>query len=377
MQKKEQQNFIKKAEGMCFGFIGLGLIGSSIAKAFRQVYPGCRIIAYNRSEQSRILALQDGVANEVCDSVDERFSSCDYIFLCTPVEYNESYLRILKHIIKPDCILTDVGSTKANIHRVVIEEGLEENFIGGHPMAGSEKTGYENSSAMLCENAIYVITPTPVSSPEKIQEYRQLVENIGAIPMILDYKEHDFSVAAISHLPHLIAAQLVNLVRDHDSGTQTMKQMAAGGFKDITRIASSSPEMWEQICMANSENLILLIDRYIQYLTDTKQALIEKDGHKINETFKKSRSYRNTFNDNNTGLLKKEFMIYVDVADRTGAISTLVSKLADENINIKNIGIVHNREFEGGVLKIVFYSEEMYEKACKLLDKEDYILYKH
>ncbi len=361
---------------MSFGFVGLGLIGSSIAKAIRQKFPYCRIIAYNRSERARILALQDGVANVACDVIDHNFQECDYIFLCTPVEYNESYLRQLKSLIKPGCIITDVGSVKTNIHQVVVEEGMEENFIGGHPMAGSEKTGYENSSASLCENAIYAITPTALSSPEKVAEYEEIVKSIGAIPMILDYKEHDYSVAAISHLPHIIAAQLVNLVKTKDSGRQIMKQMAAGGFKDITRIASSSPEMWEQICMTNADNIASLLDDYISQLEYAKEMLLQKNGASINKLFSQSRSYRNSFNNGSVGLIQKEFVLYADIEDETGAISKIATKLAAENINIKNIGIVHNREFEGGVLKVVFDSENHYKKAADLLEISGYSIYR-
>lgn len=373
----QNHTFFEKINQMTFGFIGLGLIGSSIAKALRIKYPNCKIIAFNRSEKPRLLALADNVADAVCDTVDSTFQDCDYIFLCTPVEYNEHYLRALKPIIKPSCIITDVGSVKTNIHRIVIEEGMEENFIGGHPMAGSEKTGYENSSAKLCENAFYAITPTSLSSPEKVGEYKTIVESIGAIPMILDYKEHDYSVAAISHLPHIIAAQLVNLVKDNDSGMQIMKQMAAGGFKDITRIASSSPEMWEQICMTNNENIASLLDKYITYLQSAKEMLLNKNGRGIHDLFKKSRSYRDSFNNSSVGLIRKEFVIYMDIADEAGAISEIAAKLADKNINIKNIGIVHNREFEGGVLKIAFYSEAAYLSADRLLSGEGYTIYKH
>jgi len=375
MTSAQNQLFFDKINQMSFGFIGLGLIGSSIAKALRNTFPDCRIIAFNRSEKPRLLALADRVADITAATVSPVFQECDYIFLCTPVEYNETYLKALKPIIKPSCIITDVGSVKTNIHRAVIAEGMEENFIGGHPMAGSEKTGYENSSAQLCENAFYAITPTSLSSSEKVGEYQGIVESIGAIPIILDYRIHDYSVAAISHLPHIIAAQLVNLVRDNDSGTQIMKQMAAGGFKDITRIASSSPEMWEQICMANSENIAALLDKYIDYLQSAKNMLLQKNGSGINELFQKSRAYRNSFN-NGIGLIRKEFLIYLDIADEAGAIRDIAVKLADADINIKNIGIVHNREFEGGVLKITFYDEAAYVSADNLLKAEGYTIYK-
>ena len=118
---------------------------------------------------------------------------------------------------------------------------MEANFIGGHPMTGSEKTGILSATNTLLENAYYIITPTALTPKEEISEFRDFVLSLGAIPLILDYKIHDYSTAAISHLPHMIAYSLVNLVHQIDDDKETMKTIAAGGFKDITRIASSSP----------------------------------------------------------------------------------------------------------------------------------------
>ncbi len=352
-----------------FGFIGLGLIGASIAKALRRVYKDSTIIGYNRSEKARKMALADGTANIVTDKINDAFSDCDYIFLCTPVEYNCKYLKSLKEIIKSDCIITDVGSVKENIHKIVIEEDLEDNFIGGHPMAGSEKTGYENSSDRLCENAFYAITPTSKTKEEKLLEYKQLVLDIGAIPVILPYDEHDYVVAGISHLPHIIASQLVNLVHDNDVKNETMHQLAAGGFKDITRIASSSSDMWEQICMTNTDNIIDLLDKYIFMLDKTKNELKERNGKFIYNMFTDSREYRDTFSDIGRGPIEKTYRLYTDIIDEAGAIARIATILALNKINIKNIGITNNREFQEGVLEIIFESQEDKDMAMDTLEK--------
>lgn len=360
---------------LTIGFIGLGLIGGSIAKNIRRVFPEFKIIAYNRSPKARQMALDDKTANMVTDSVDENFAQCDYIFLCTPVEHNLMYLSNLKNIIKKDCIITDVGSVKSNIHSAVLEQGLLHNFIGGHPMAGSEKTGYENSNSFLLENSYYAITPTDESPKDKVSEFTEIVRKIGAIPVILSYKEHDYAVAAISHVPHLIAANLVNLVKNNDSDNQTMKLLAAGGFKDITRIASSSPEMWQQICSTNTKNIVDLLDKYIKSLTDIRNSIESDDFQFIYDLFNSSREYRNSFSDNRRGPIHKEYELYLDLIDESGAISNVASILAKEDISIKNIEITHNREFEDGVLKIEFYSQLSLEIASKILPKEGYQIY--
>ena len=362
-------------QNMTFGFVGLGLIGASIAKSLRRVYKNCTIIAYNRSESARIMALNDKVASKVTDKIDDSFSDCDYIFLCTPVEYNCEYLKSLKDIIKKDCIITDVGSVKTNIHEAVIRLDMEANFIGGHPMAGSEKTGYENATDRLVENAFYPITPTSMTDNDKLMEYKSIVEDIGAIPVIMDYREHDFAVAGISHLPHIIAAELVNLVKASDSDREIMKLIAAGGFKDITRIASSSPEMWEQICMTNTDNIVKLLSDYIDLLERVKSELQAKNGSYINERFTASREYRNQFTNRIANSPLITYILHVDIEDEIGTLSNVVTLLSNQSISIKNIRIVNNRENDEGVLAIELKNEDSRLKASALFKDGGYTVY--
>ncbi len=361
---------------LTFGFIGIGLIGGSIAKAIRRVLPESTIIVYNRHESSRTLALNDGTANIATDKVDSTFSQCDYIFLCTPVEKNVEYLSILKNIINDNCIITDVGSVKTNIHQAVNALGLEEHFIGGHPMAGSEKTGYENANDRLVENAYYPLTPTNKVEQKYVDELTEIVKMIGAIPIRISYEEHDKVVAAISHLPHLIAASLVNLVKHNDSKEEYMKTLAAGGFKDITRIASSSPEMWEQICMTNTENISIMLDKYIHDLKDIKSSLDNKRGSDINALITESRDYRDNIEEHNNSIIPRSYRIYCNIIDESGAIATIATILATSGVSIKNIGIVHNREFEDGVLKISFYDRDSADRAVEMLEKHKYDIVK-
>lgn len=362
-------------ENKTFGIIGLGLIGGSIAKALRHVYPNCKIYAYNRSEKSRIMALEDHTADRVFDCVKEDFHDCHYIFLCTPVEYNISYLRQLQSIISQDCIITDVGSTKENIHKEVISLGMESNFIGGHPMTGSEKTSYEHSDFHLLENAYYAVTPTMHSPGEKVEELKQIISSMGAIPILLDYKEHDYSVAGISHIPHVIAASLVNLVKHHDSDKEIMKILAAGGFKDITRIASSSPQMWEQICNSNAGNIAVLLEDYIASLKEIKKNIQEHNSSYLYHMFDESREYRNSFHNGPRGPITPQYALTCDIRDETGAIAIISSLLAFHQISIKNIGIHHNREFEPGVLKIEFEEQQALERAVEVLEERNYKVY--
>lgn len=360
---------------MKVGFIGLGLIGGSIARAIRYYYPETYFLAHARSKETMTYALQEGIINQACEEVDERFADCDYIFLCAPVEVNASYLKVLKDIIGPDCILTDVGSTKSDIHRHVEELGLTNQFIGGHPMAGSEKSGIANSNRLLLENAYYIITPAADVPQEKVQAYEQMVASLKAIPLLLEYRTHDFVTSAISHLPHLIAAALVNLVHDEDTPEQTMRMVAAGGFKDITRIASSSPEMWEQICVTNSENILKVLDDYIDSLNKIRTSLVEKDGAAINRLFKESGEYRESFSDLSSGPIKKIPRLYCDLPDEAGSIAVLATILASRGITLKNISIINNRDFDDAMLLVQFYDEEAKVLAAEQLRRYHYTVY--
>ena len=313
-----------------YGFVGLGLIGGSMAKTLKKNQADCRIYAYTRTKVTTDAALSEGLIDSACSSThDPRFSECDYIFLCAPVGNNIEALEDLKNVIKPDCILTDVGSVKTNIHEAVSRLGL---------------------------NA----------------QYRDLAASFSAIPLILDYREHDYITAAVSHLPHVIASALVNTVHNLDSPEEHMKLIAAGGFKDITRIASSSPEMWEQICLYNHDNISQVMDEFIRLLTQAREHMQKEEGLPIYRMFEESKDYRNSFSSASLGTIKKSYRIYCDVIDESGAIATIATILAVNSISIKNIGIVHNREFEEGVLRIEFYDEATTKTAAEVLRQHRY-----
>ncbi len=357
------------------GFVGLGLIGGSIAKAIRRYYPDWEIAAFDKNRETLALAVQEGTIHTACSSIDDNFRGCSYIFLCTPVAYNAAYLSQLKDLAGEDCILTDVGSVKTSIHEEVIALGMEKNFIGGHPMAGSEKSGFINAKAHLIENAYYILTPSAKVGKEKVEAYKNFIGSLKALPIVLDYREHDFITGTISHLPHIIAATLVNFVHDTDTKDELMKALAAGGFKDITRIASSSPVMWQQICLKNRENISRILGHYIETLENAKTLVDTGNEDELYALFESSRDYRDSMPNNSAGPIKKQFALYCDIIDEAGGIATIATILASNNINIKNIGIIHNREFEEGVLRIEFYQETACTKAAALLQKYRYIVY--
>ena len=362
-------------DSLTYGFIGLGLIGGSIAKAIKNADKDSRIMAYTPHKETVDKAHAEGTIDLPLYEIGPEFSDCDFVFLCAPVELNNENLKTLLPHLSAKTTVTDIGSVKSSIHQVVKELGLESQFIGGHPMAGTERIGYSNSKPGILENAYYIITKTELSSKERLDVYTELVRMIKAIPLVVPYEQHDYITAAISHVPHVISASLVNLVKNSDGEDQLMKTIAAGGFKDITRISSSSPIMWKQICMTNSYNISDLLGSYIDSLMDIKLAIDEKDEDKIMNFFESAREYRESFIDTSSGPIKKVFTIHVEIDDKPGNLAKVATLLSDNMINIKNIGIVHNREYERGTLRIEFHSSEDQLKAKELLTVSGYTLY--
>ncbi len=276
------------------GFIGLGLIGGSIAMAIRDKYPESTIVAYNRSREPLIKALKDGVINIATFEIDDSFKDCDHIFLCAPVQTNISFLPKLIPYLTDKTVLTDVGSTKSNIHEAVSKMMPGVHFIGGHPMAGKEKSTYFNASKELLEGCYYFITPSNSVTGKDVETFENLLRSIGCNPVAVEAEKHDYIVGAISHVPHMAAYMLVKLVKDNDTPEKFMQEAAAGGFKDTTRVASSDPTMWEEICLANKDNLTELMDIYIKKLTEIRNFISESDGKALYDIFKEARDYRNS-----------------------------------------------------------------------------------
>lgn len=358
------------------GFIGLGLIGGSIAKALKKSGSPFYITAYNRSPGPLDEAVSDGVVDRAAYEIDGAFYDCDIIFLCTPVEHNSAYLSLLKGKIKKGCIITDVGSVKGYIHETVRALDMEDCFIGGHPMAGSEKTGYSAATDTMLENAYYAVTPTPLTTKESLDFYISIVRKTGAVPVVTEPDKHDYAVAGISHVPHLIASGLVNTVRENDTDDRLMKTLAAGGFKDITRIASSSADMWSQICVTNSVQISLLLGKYIDYLSKVKEQIDSNDRSSIAEMFVQSKEYRDSISIRNSGPLPQSHAVYCDIEDKEGALSDITGLLFAGGINIKNIEIIHNREYRDGVLLIDFYDSGSSTRAFKILSENGHSVHK-
>lgn len=357
------------------GFIGLGLIGGSIAKSIRRIFPNAELLGFDVDQTALTMALEDGTLTKTVTAI-EAMGDCDYIFLCAPVHYNIAYLPILKRIMKSSCILTDVGSVKSDIYQAIADNQLTDYFIGGHPMVGSERSGYDAANDRLIENAYYFVTPSETVTDSKIKEFRTLLEDLGTIPIIYSPERHDEITAYISHIPHVIASSLVNLVAAKEDENGMLKQLAAGGFKDITRIASSSPVVWEHILLSNPDNITQGLRSFIEELEKMIVAIESENARDIYAFFEHARDYRNSIPEHATGVIRVNYEVYIDIPDEANSLAKAISHIGNAGINLKNIGITHNREDNEGVLRLSFYDNESAMAAATLLSENGYQVYK-
>ena len=353
------------------GIIGLGFLGGSLVKSLSKSKKVKKIIALDKNLKSLKKAYTDGVIDEYTTEVNKKFNDCDIIFICTPVSFIAGYAKELEKYIKKECIITDIGSTKKTILNNT--QKLDIEFIGGHPMVGSERVGYETSKELLFENSYYIITKNNNNKPESIEKLKELILEIGAIPIIIDENKHDYITAVISHVPHIVASSLVKLVKDLDDEDEIMKTLAAGGFKDITRIASADPIMWENICNENKDEILKVLNTLTIIIEDFKKQRDDREEtYNFLETSKKYRdSFRNRKVNGNT---MPE--LNISVKDENGAIAKIVTILSENDIGIKNIEVINNRENNFGALRVFIRTYEEREKGYDIIKKLGYDIVK-
>ncbi|OGX68161.1 MAG: prephenate dehydrogenase, partial [Paenibacillus sp. RIFOXYA1_FULL_44_5] len=309
---------------MKIAIFGVGLIGGSLALCFKNK-PDITVAGHEIDPLKAENLLKRQVVDEASTSMEETARNADFIFLCVPVGCLEDYLLKLTQMpIKPGCVITDVGSTKASITRYAksIELG-GAYFIGGHPMAGKEQSGVEAASSHLFENAYYVLTPDEHIPEAIFNQLEQILQATKASIVRMDAQQHDQTVGAISHLPHILAASLVNLVEGYHQKNPLYGQLAAGGFHDITRIASSNPLIWRDILLHNKDVILTLLQDWSEQVAFFQTYLEQSDGEQLAKQFEKAKMFRSRLPERRKGVLSAWYDIYVDIPDHPGIIGQI------------------------------------------------------
>jgi prephenate dehydrogenase len=353
--------------------IGVGLIGGSIALSIKDEFPEYDIVGIDTELQFIHEALSLGVIDWGTIDLAQGIENADFIIIATPVKATENIIKQLKNIkIKESCIITDVGSTKHNIYEMANcfrDKGI--SFIGGHPMAGSERSGVKAANRRLFENAYYVLTPSEWTKEADIQLLIRLLESTKAEIITMSSTTHDQVVGAISHLPHIVASALVNLIREKKNNPY-YTALAAGGFRDITRIASSSVDMWRDIVISNKDSMLQIITDLERHISDIKKAIEINDIEQIESFFTTAKNFRDDLPIRQQSLIHQAYQINVDVSDHPGAIGNIASVLGRSSINIRNIYINHNREHGEGAMRLTFITKEFQKQAYEVLTTAGY-----
>ncbi len=343
--------------------IGIGLIGGSLAKAIKKTKPGITISAFDRPQ-----VLAKAKEDESIDIVLKKFEDAvhsDIIFVCLPVEESLDVFERLLPMLKKDQIITDVCSVKKVFEEAWERSSTEGIYIGGHPMTGKEKSGYENSDSLLFENSIYILTDGR-NSEAHTKRLSSLLEAIGSRVTFLNAVLHDKIVAEVSHLPQLVATSLVNTVTDHDN--LNVLNFAAGGFRDMTRIASSPFVVWEPIIRKNKEKILNALDS-LRLELDTIEKFIAEDNYEaLAGRFESARVRRDVVPKNTKGFISQLYDVFIYVKDQPGEMSKISTALYEANINIKDIEVLKMREGTGGTFRLAFDNETDAKRAKKIIE---------
>ena len=355
------------SEGTTIAVVGVGLIGGSLGLALKRSGAVTRVVGVSRAETiDRALssgAIDEGVTYE---ALEDGIGEADYVFLCTPISRIVELLPMVMGAAAPGSVVSDVGSTKQAISDVArAHRRADVHFIGGHPMAGSEWRGVDAADPFLFQNAIYVLTPDDDADDASVDGLAGVVSSTGARALILDAETHDRVAAAISHLPQLMATTLVGMVGLLDAPEGIPLKMAAGGFRDMTRIASSPYEMWRDICRTNASAIRECVSGFRDALDDVVSRLEEDE---LATDFAFAQSTRAEIPTDSKGFLSPLHELRLMVEDRPGVIAEIGSTLAEAGINIKDIEVMKVREGEGGSLRLGFGSGEDLASATRLFE---------
>lgn len=318
--------------------IGTGLIGGSIGMALRA--RGWHVTGRDRDAARAELALSLGALDALGSD-----AAAAVTFVATPVS---AVVAEARAALSRTGVVTDVGSVKAPIVAAIDHP----RFVGGHPMAGSEQEGVEGADPTLFEGATWVLTPTASTDAEAYARIRNVVSSLGADVLAVPPQRHDELVAVVSHVPHLTAAALMTLAAEGAEEHQTLLRLAAGGFRDMTRIAAGHPGIWPDICADNRDAILGVLDRLIDTLAGLRTVVEDADRPALLRTLERARHARVNLP---SGLARAEALVEVRVPipDRPGVLAEVTTVAADLGVNVEDLEIAHSAEGERGVLLLL------------------------
>lgn len=359
---------------MRVAIIGMGLIGGSLGLALKRSPEVERVTGYDRDPEVARRALERGAADAIAGSPAHAVNGAGLVFLATPLGAIPSAALECFPGLSEDVILTDVGSTKS---RVVLEvERLLATkpgmtFIGGHPMAGSEHEGIDAARGDLFVGAWWVLTPGDAVDPTNYRSLHKILSGIGARVMALEARRHDELMAVISHIPQLTATALMNLASEKGREHGGLLALAAGGFRDVTRVAASNPDLWVEICLENREAIAAELVEFSGRLLTLEKYLRDGDIEGVRRELLAAREARRTLG--KKPIQGDLFEIQLEIPDRPGVLAEVTRLIGEQGVNIEDIAISHSSEGGRGTLRVCILGEDESGKIESLLVTQGFV----
>ncbi|MFC1585372.1 prephenate dehydrogenase/arogenate dehydrogenase family protein [Fibrobacterota bacterium] len=363
---------MKKNRGnVTISIIGLGLLGSSLAAAFKKRNPGSRVVGIS-SPKTIKKAVDLAIIDKGFDygETSEAVAASDLVFLCTPITHVLDTLRQWRAHppkFRKNCIVTDVGSTKKKICQAaskVFSQYKQVFFIGSHPMTGSEKSGIDARDDLLFENASWILCPLPGTPDLVLNRLKKNMENLGARTVIMLPDVHDKVVANVSHLPQLISTSLAGFIANKRSVVKNALQVAGGGFRDMTRLANSSLAVWEPIFASNKDEILRTLSSYLGYLQKIEKAF-KRD--QFQSFFQPGKMLREKLSEKNKGFTTELAEVLLSIPDRRGILQEALKLVSDAGLNILDLEVLKVREGESGTVRIGFKKRAEAREASRCL----------
>lgn len=327
--------------------------------------PTVSVVGHDRPDVLERAAAREAIDAKAADP-QTAVAAADLVVLATPPAVTLRLLDTIADALPPDAVVTDVASIKEPVMdqaRDVLPAGV--SFVGGHPMAGAEHAGIDHADALLFENATYVLCPAATASEAALDTVRWLTETVGARPLRMEAARHDRIAAAVSHLPQLLAVALTNTAAAHDDGAM---HLAAGGFRDMTRIAASPFELWRDILVGNQGYVLDALSRFSNQLQRLRSRLAADLMDDIEAAFGQARAARASIPEGMKGFLTPQHDLYVQAPDTPGTLHRLTGALSSADLNIKDIELLKVREGAAGTFRLGFASAADAQAARTVLE---------
>ncbi len=358
--------------------IGVGLIGGSLGLVWKKRLGDVHVKGFDSPSVLKA-AHRRGAIDEATVSVEDAVREADVVVLATPLHAIVSNLEVVGPRLKEGAFVTDVGSVKRPVlERAAAVLPRHATFVGGHPMAGSERRGIEHADVFLFENATYALClPEDESGfAERHPGFVDLIQSTGARILLIDATEHDEIAATVSHLPQLLAVALMNYAAERNRDDDAFLRLAAGGFRDMTRIASSPFSVWRDVIIANMGPILDALAGFASNLQRLRDRIGTEALDDLESAFRSARSARETIPRDTKGFLHPLADVYVYAEDRPGELLTITRILHEASLNIKDIELLKIREGTGGAFRIGFSDSHSADRAVDSLSEAEFTAYR-